>query len=214
MASQNPTGDGQTRRGPQSQRGVRTRTALVQAAREVFERDGYLDARITDITKAAGVASGTFYTYFVCKEEIFAALADMVQEELLHPHLREETGITDPRLLIDAANREYLRSYKRNAPLMALFEQVAQIDQNYRRMRVERAEPFFKRNAKMIRRLQEAGEADPTLDARVAAQALSGMVSRMAYSVYVLEQHVPYERLVTTLNQLWVNALGLKSPSP
>ena len=50
----------QTRRAPASARGARTRQTLVEAARRVFERDGFLDARITDITAEAGVAAGTF----------------------------------------------------------------------------------------------------------------------------------------------------------
>ncbi|GAA1548504.1 TetR/AcrR family transcriptional regulator [Actinomadura kijaniata] len=191
---------------------MRTRQALITAAREVFERDGYLDARISDITGTAGVASGSFYTYFTDKEEIFAAVVEQVNEEMLHPHLRERTGITDPRLLIDAANREYLRSYRRNARLMALFEQVAQIDENFRRLRVERGDAFVQRNARMIRALQERGEADPDLDPLMTAYALSAMVSRMAYWVYVAEQPIAFERLLTTLNQIWANALGMKPP--
>ncbi|MBA8957035.1 TetR/AcrR family transcriptional regulator [Actinomadura namibiensis] len=200
------------RTAPRSRRGMRTRQALITAAREVFERDGYLDARISDITGTAGVASGSFYTYFTDKEEIFAAVVEQVNEEMLHPHLRERTGITDPRLLIDAANREYLRSYRRNARLMALFEQVAQIDENFRRLRVERGDAFVQRNARMIRALQERGEADPDLDPLMTAYALSAMVSRMAYWVYVAEQPIAFERLLTTLNQIWANALGMKPP--
>ena len=49
-----------TRSAPASRRGQRTRAALVTAARSIFERDGFLDARITDITAEAEVASGTF----------------------------------------------------------------------------------------------------------------------------------------------------------
>ncbi|MGW7821438.1 TetR/AcrR family transcriptional regulator [Streptomyces puniciscabiei] len=195
---------------PRSRRGERTRNALIAAAREVFERDGYLDARITDITAAAHVASGSFYTYFTDKEDVFRALVAIVQEEMLHPHLRERTGITDTRQLIDAANRDYLRSYKKNARLMALFEQVAHIDDSFLALRVERGNAFARRNARMIRALQDSGEADPTLDPLVTAHALSGMVSRMAYSVFVLGQRIPFERLVTTLNRIWENALQLK----
>ncbi|MEY9941590.1 TetR/AcrR family transcriptional regulator [Streptacidiphilus sp. MAP5-3] len=197
---------------PRSARGERTRNALVAGAREVFERDGYLDARITDISKAAGVASGSFYTYFTNKEEIFAAVVEQVQEEMLHPHLRERTGITDARELIDASNREYLRSYKQNARLMALFEQVAQIDPTFRALRIRRGNAFAQRNAKLIKQLQERGEADPSLDPLVTAHALSNMVSRMAYTVYVLEQRIAFERLVTTLNQIWFNGLQLREP--
>ncbi|MFD0065482.1 TetR/AcrR family transcriptional regulator [Streptomyces sp. NPDC056637] len=216
MAAQAPAADGGQKQPitPRSARGVRTRNALITAAREVFERDGYLDARITDISKAAHVASGSFYTYFNSKEEIFQALVEQVQEEMLHPHLRERTGITDTRQLIDASNREYLRAYKKNARLMALFEQVAQIDEKFMALRIERGNAFARRNAKLIQALQESGEADTSLDPLVTAHALSVMVSRMAYMVFVLGQRIPFERLVTTLNKIWENGLQLKASEP
>lgn len=210
MAKDAPATAGETgRAAPRSARGHRTRAALVAAARTVFERDGFLDARITDITKEAGVASGTFYTYFDSKEEIFQAVVEAVQEDMLHPRLRERLGEEDPLALIDAANRDYLLAYKRNARLMALFEQVAQIDDEFRELRRKRGAAFVRRNAKMISRLQESGRADPELDPMIAAHALSGMVGRIAYSVYNLGERIPFERLVTTLNQLWANALKL-----
>ncbi|MEV3861201.1 TetR/AcrR family transcriptional regulator [Streptomyces sp. NPDC050095] len=214
MAAHAPAADGGQKQPitPRSARGLRTRGALIAAAREVFERDGYLDARITDISKAAKVASGSFYTYFNSKEEIFQALVEQVQEEMLHPHLRERTGITDPRELIDASNREYLRAYKKNARLMALFEQVAQVDEQFMQLRIERGNAFARRNAKLIRSLQERGAADASLDPLVTAHALSVMVSRMAYMVFVLGQRIPYERLVTTLNKIWENGLQLTEP--
>ncbi|MGW6353672.1 TetR/AcrR family transcriptional regulator [Streptomyces sp. NPDC055092] len=216
MAAQAPAADGGQKQPitPRSARGVRTRNALITAAREVFERDGYLDARITDISKAAHVASGSFYTYFNSKEEIFQALVEQVQEEMLHPHLRERTGITDTRQLIDASNREYLRAYKKNARLMALFEQVAQIDEKFMALRIERGNAFARRNAKLIQALQESGEADTSLDPLVTAHALSVMVSRMAYMVFVLGQRIPFERLVTTLNKIWENGLQLTASDP
>ncbi|MBW8804636.1 MAG: TetR/AcrR family transcriptional regulator [Catenulisporales bacterium] len=198
-----------TRTEPRSARGIRTRNALIAAARVVFERDGYLDARLADISAEAGVASGSFYTYFEGKEEIFQAVAEQVTEEMVHPHLRARTGVTDPRELIDLANREYLRAYRENAKLMGLFEQVAQVDEDFRKVRIERANAFVRRNAKMIRDLQDRGLADTELDPLLTAHALSGMVSRMAYVAFVQKAPMPFERLVATLNRIWVNALGL-----
>lgn len=181
----------------------------MEAARTVFERDGYLDARMSDISVEAGVAAGSVYTYFDGKEEIFQAVADQVQEEMLHPRLRARTGVTDPRQLIDLANREYLRAYKKNARLMALFEQVSQVDERFRARRIERGNAFVTRNAAMISDLQQRGLADPSLDPLLTAHALSGMVSRMGYMAFVLNMPMPYERLVATLNQIWTNALKL-----
>ena len=71
--------------------------ALVAAARRVFERDGFLEARITDITAEAGVASGSFYTYFTPKEDAFAAVMEELNEEMLHPRLREVVRPRRPR---------------------------------------------------------------------------------------------------------------------
>ncbi len=200
----------QTRRAPASARGARTRQTLVEATRSVFERDGFLDARITDITAKAGVAAGTFYTYFKSKEDAFAAVMQEVNEEMLHPRLKELADRDDPVAVIDAANRAYLVAYRRNAKLMALMEQVAQIDSDFRRLRLRRARAFSERNAEAISRLQQRGLADRELDPQLAADALSAMVSRMAYLRYVLGfGTAPPETLARTLTRLWVNALGI-----
>ena len=58
------------------------RARLLAAAREVFERDGFLDARVTDISAAAGVAHGSFYTYFRSKTEVFRVLVAGTMDEL------------------------------------------------------------------------------------------------------------------------------------
>ena len=204
----------QTGRAPTSARGARTRTALVQAAREVFERDGFLDARITDITAQAGVAAGSFYTYFTSKEEALMAVMEDVEEEMLHPRIRELADGDDPVSLIEAANRAYLAAYRRNAKLMALLEQVSQIDEQFRRLRLRRARAFTQRNARALIRLQQEGVADPELDPQLAARALSAMVSRIAYLRYVQGfGNESAETLVTVLTRLWVGALGIRVPT-
>jgi AcrR family transcriptional regulator len=194
---------------PKSVRGTRTREALVGAARRVFERDGYLDARITDIAGEAGVATGSFYTHFEDKRAAFAAVLAEVHEETLHPRLEDDVSPEDPVTVIEAANRAYLKAYRRNAKLMGLMEQVALIDDDFRRLRLERARAFAERNAKSIRRLQSEGVADPTLDPRLAAAALDGMVSRMANMVFVHGARIPFEELVLTVTRLWANALRI-----
>ena len=207
-----PSTQSTARAEPASARGKRTRAALVSAARTIFERDGFLDARITDITAEAKVASGTFYTYFNDKEEIFAAVVESVEEDMLHMHIRERVADATPYALICAANAEYLKAYQRNARLMAVFEQVAQIDEHFRDLRAKRSDAFLRRNAKLIKDLQDSGQADPSLDPMVAAEALSWMVSRMAYVVFVQGRRIPMKLLTETLNRLWLNALRLQDP--
>lgn len=166
---------------PSTRRGQATRAALLRAAREVFERDGFLDAKIGDISAAAGVATGSFYTYFTDKDAIFAAVLEEAQEAMLHPGVHNAAAVDDPVKTIEAANRAYLEAYRDNARLMGLLEQVAAVDEGFRELRRERTLAFHERNEKAIRRLQREGVADKSIDAAVASAALSAMVSRTAY---------------------------------
>ena len=190
-------------------RGARTREALVAGARRVFERDGFLEARIADIAAESGVATGSFYTHFDSKEAAFAAVIDEVHEETLHPRLEVTHSTDDPIAVIEAAHRDYLLAYRRNAKLMALLEQVALIDEDFRRLRLDRVHLMARRNAKTIRRLQDKGLADPGLDPLSTAHALNGMVSRMANLVFVHGERIGFDSLLATLTALWANALRI-----
>jgi AcrR family transcriptional regulator len=59
---------------PKTARGVKTRDKLLQAAEIEFGDKGFHAAAISGITYRAGVALGTFYTYYQSKEEIFQDL--------------------------------------------------------------------------------------------------------------------------------------------
>jgi AcrR family transcriptional regulator len=198
---------------PATMRGARTRAALVTAARTIFERAGYLDARLTDITTEAQCATGSFYTYFANKEEVFAAVLEGAQEDIMHPGMDRVSDDDDPYAVLEASNRAYLKAYQRNAKLMGLLEQVAHIDPEFRKFRNRRAEAFVGRNARGIADLQARGIADRELDPMMASRALSSMVSRLAYSVFTVgdgvdqEDPIDIEKLVFTFTRLWANAL-------
>lgn len=65
-------------RKPPTKRGQHTRDAILRAAEQVIGAKGFSAAGITDITRAAGIAQGTFYIYFDSKETVFRTLvADM-----------------------------------------------------------------------------------------------------------------------------------------
>jgi AcrR family transcriptional regulator len=59
---------------PPTARGERTLRKILDAARDEFGERGFSDSSIVGITQRAGVALGTFYTYFDSKEAVFQAL--------------------------------------------------------------------------------------------------------------------------------------------
>lgn len=63
---------------PRTERGRRTLRKLLDAAAEEFGEKGFHEASVSSITRRAGVALGSFYTYFDSKDALFRALvADM-----------------------------------------------------------------------------------------------------------------------------------------
>jgi AcrR family transcriptional regulator len=55
-------------------RSIATREQLVDAARDIFARDGFDLARLEDIAAAAGKTRGAFYAHFQNKEDVFFAI--------------------------------------------------------------------------------------------------------------------------------------------
>ena len=83
---------------PRTARGQRTLRKLLDAARDEFGERGFGDSSIVGITRRAGVALGTFYTYFDSKEALFAALVrDMSAQVRDHvaPALRQSANTID-----------------------------------------------------------------------------------------------------------------------
>ena len=75
---------------PRTERGRRTLRAILDAATAEFAEKGFHDASISQITQRAGVALGSFYTYFDSKEAVFKALvSDMSAQVRDHvgPHI-------------------------------------------------------------------------------------------------------------------------------
>lgn len=63
-------------------RGLRTRQELLEAAELVFGERGFEHTSISEITRRAGVALGTFYVYFPHKQAIFVELVDELGKRL------------------------------------------------------------------------------------------------------------------------------------
>lgn len=195
---------------PLTPRGLKTRGALIAAARVIFERDDFINARITDISEEAGVAHGTFYTYFDSKEEIFRAVIGALQDELSGDRTVEEADRLTATTVYEAAlraNRRYLATWQSHTKLMKLWEQVAILDDAVADMLRESRMDFVDRSERALRDLRDAGHIDPELNPRVAAFALTGMVSRFAYVWFMQGEDFDFDEVSEQLTRMWMNAL-------
>ncbi|UMG91280.1 TetR/AcrR family transcriptional regulator [Nocardioides sp. TF02-7] len=196
---------------PRSAKGRRTRARLLEAGKTVFERDGFLQARITDIATEAGVSHGSFYHYFDSKESLFREIADEVEVRLVSmDDIAYDGDPPEPIERIRAANRSYLRAYKKEAKIMRVIEEVSRYDAEVRAARKRRDDYLAARLESSIQRLQKKGIADKRVDRRYAATALGGMVARFAEAMFIHSEDFDQERAVDQLTLLWANAIGLR----
>ena len=160
---------------PRTARGERTRRKILDAARSEFGTRGFADTGITEITRTAKVALGTFYTYFDSKEEVFRALVQDMSEQV---RLAVAPVLTEGRGTLEAEERA----------LAAFLTFVGQHQQVYRIIdEAEFVDPagfrahYENTATRIAERLAEgaaAGVMQPphdSLDAEVRAWAIMGM---------------------------------------
>ncbi|HXB88600.1 TetR family transcriptional regulator [Mycobacterium sp.] len=66
----------------QAERAAETRDALIAAARPLFAAQGFAEAALETIVRAAGVTRGALYHHFADKTELFAAVFEQVEGEV------------------------------------------------------------------------------------------------------------------------------------
>jgi AcrR family transcriptional regulator len=195
-----------------SSKGARTRERLVEAAKEIFERDGFLEARISDIAARAGQSHGSFYYYFNSKEEIFREVAAAVDERLFAPmdEVIMAHSALAPRQRVREAMRRHFERYREEARIIALVEQVAGYDKEVNALRLSRFQRHTERAAERIRQLQRRKAADPKLDPMIAAAALGALTSRFA-EMWLVHQAVDstLDHAVDQVSRILTNAIGL-----
>lgn len=199
--------------GPVRKKGQRTRQNLLDSSQRVFERIGFLDARVADIVKEAKVSHGSFYTYFDSKEDAFREVAERVVDEMFAA-LDEATFGEHALELIRAANQVFVEVYEQHAAILALIEQVATFDDHFRAMRLELRRRLVRRVERAIDAMVAADEATiAPIDRHALAAALAGMVDNFAYTWFVLEEPMDRGAALSTLDEIWVRALLVEGTS-
>jgi AcrR family transcriptional regulator len=168
---------------PPTARGRRTRARLIRAAETVFGQAGYYDARISEITREAGVAMGTFYLYFPSKEALFRALVASLNHDLRRT-LSEGTSPLPTRAAAEAEGlRLFFRYLLRHRKLYRIVHEAASVDPALYRQYVERIAQGYQAG---LTRAMEAGEVK-RVDPELLAYALMGIAETVATRYVIWE---------------------------
>jgi AcrR family transcriptional regulator len=204
--------------GPRSSKGARTRARLLSAAKEIFEENGFLEARISDIAERAGLSHGSFYTYFDSKEQIFREVAAAVDDDLGAPLsdviLSPSSSGRPPQDRLREALRQHFETYRQQARIMGIIEEVSRYDDHVRDLLLARHRQYTGQVAESIRQMQKRGMADRGLNPTVAAAVVGALTGRFA-ELWLVQGAVEcsFDEAVEQVTRLIVNALGVERAS-
>ena len=164
---------------------MRSREALLSAARHLFETKGYANTKIADITSEAGRALGSFYTYFDNKEAVLEQLAEDFKTEVEGRVTALDLTAADPYETIRGLCGAYWNSCRDHSAELAAIFQASMLDEHFAQRWREIRSDARRSIAEGIREVGDAGlAADPDPD--VTASALGSMMDYFCY-VWLVE---------------------------
>lgn len=173
--------------GPVTRRGEATRRRILDSAEDVFGESGYYEASVSEITRRAAVAQGTFYIYFHTKRDIFVELVDDLGRQL-RDAMRRAIGDAPTRL--DAERRGFAAFFT----FVADHHRIYSIVQEAERVAPEAAQAYYRNISRGyergLRAAIDAGEVR-SLDPEVVAHALMGIGHMLALRWIIWPQHLP-----------------------
>ncbi|HEY9521810.1 MAG TPA: helix-turn-helix domain-containing protein [Thermopolyspora sp.] len=182
-----------------SERGVATRCALLDAAREIFITKGFAEAGVTDIVARARASVGSLYHHFSGKADLYRTLFDEFQNRQTQrtkqaAQAAKAAGETDPMRLLVAGSRAYLEGCLAERELAALFLR-GDGPPGFEVVMRDRLQQWVKRNAVLF-------EEDEGALAVVITGALAAVAQEVSLSRDVPASRVLAERAIAIIGRI------------
>ena len=192
---------------PNTTKGKLTRARLLDAARSVFARDGYVGTTMSGVATQAGMSLGGLYRYFKDKEDLFAALiADT------HDDLFRASGTTKHRLdeepyeALLESNTGYLTHYYNYRDVMRTLVEAASVEARFREFWWQMRNRHIARFTTVLKTKCGIEEING-LPAAITVEAMACMVEQSAYVWYaqdaMQESPMPVEQAAEVVSRIW-----------
>lgn len=183
---------------PKTKRGEATRMKLIRAAAKVFYEKGYYGSTINDITRAAGVGSGTFYLYFDSKLSLYRYLLIEYGERIRANSTMAIQDIKSRRDAEEVGIRSFFEFVIREPEIFNIIWESLYIDKTL-------FDDFYRRFAESyVARLQVAQENGEVrdIDPNVLSYMLIGITNFVALNSIVLRQEDDVDHLLDEIMKL------------
>lgn len=176
---------------PQSEtfRGTSKRERILRAAVDVFAQNGYFNAKVSEIAKAAGVADGTIYLYFDNKEDVLITIFREHTRNYLQSLERELMPVRRHEDRIRTAIRHHLETLGRDRALAVVSQVELRHSLKFMSLLSQQEVADY---LNIIRKIVEQGQTEGTfrrnLHPQLVAKSVFGILDEMVTSWILSEK--------------------------
>ena len=189
---------------PRTARGERTRRAILDAAAAEFGEKGFHEGSISGITRRAGCALGSFYTYFDTKDAVFRALvSDMSAQvrDFVGPRIANAANGIDAEREGLLSFLEFARSHKE---IYRIVDEAEFVDQAAYR---DHYESTVERITRRLHQAAERGEVRADVG-EIHAWAIMGMNVFLGLRYGVWDESGSAEEVAAVANDMLARGLA------
>ncbi|MBW3658110.1 MAG: TetR/AcrR family transcriptional regulator [Actinobacteria bacterium] len=158
-------------------RGQRRREAIVAAATDLFDEQGFHGTSIDDIGAAAGISGPGLYRHFEGKDAILTAVFDRIWERL-RPVVATADSLEPTIALASLVDAHVDLALEDAAALMLLSRELRHVPEDYQRLAARNHGRYVDAWAGPIRRLHPSLSVDASRAVAVAAHGLIDSAAR------------------------------------
>lgn len=190
---------------PKTARGKKTREKLLKAAEIEFGEKGFHEAGVSGITYRAGVALGTFYTYFESKEEIFQALVAYMSAHTRR-WIAERVADAPDRLAAERRGLEaYIEFARQHKGIYRIISEAEFVANDAFREHYTSFARAYEDNLKKAGKRKDIREGDY----ETWSWAIMGMAVTLGMRYAEWDDSIPVSRIAETVADLIANGIRL-----
>ena len=184
-----------------------TRGRILDAALELFSREGYHSSRMDDIVSEGKVSKGSIYFHFPNKEQLFLALvdqfADLIERNVEEAIAQENVGIDRVQAAIKSVVTTFAR-YRRPAKLLLV--QAVGLGTVFEQKRQAVHDRFARMIQTFLDEAVTSGDIAP-VNTSVTAHAWMGAIYTLVIQ-WVMTAEPSQEEILEHLIPLLLNSVG------
>jgi AcrR family transcriptional regulator len=167
---------------------------ILRCGKELFSTKGFKDTSVSDITKLAGLATGTFYLYYPSKDALFMEIYIEENAKLKREIMKTIDLEADPISVIKEVTYKNLQGMMENPILKEWYNKdiFYKIEQNFRKDNgLEQVDFLYDTFIEIVRKWQAEGKMRNDIDAKMIMAIFASLVNVETHKEEIGFQYFP-----------------------